>query len=617
MSARIRRCVLALAAVILLIAVAASQKQAEPPQHIFRITLGLKDKKSTDWGAQVAIDGGEVMALTGWRFEGIDAIDGVRGWKCRTHNNIVPGEHFPIAPPTGKPTPPPEQPWPNGVTLIVRGEAPTLTLTLKAGEVKFKAGDLLLGEAKTFLDDQVRIERLPATSVIRPAATPKAENPVQDDYPAFWVRYKTGKQYLAWVAYRQQKDRVLLAQRDGPDGAWSEPTEVAGAGDHFRVALASTHGDTLWIVWASQREHNWDLFARPYRSGKLGDEVRLTDAAGPDIWHTMTTDGRGRAWLVWQSFRDGQADIFARCADGDGWHDPIRVSTVKANDWNPVVAADPKTDRVWVGWDTYESGDYGIRVRSLSGGPSPKLGEILCPDETPVFQAHPSLACDRDGRLWVAWDQSGPQWGKDAGHLVRDNPGTRLYHDRRLRVACLVEGKWREPAADLTLSLPAELRTFSELPCLQGDTEGRMWLAFRHRTCRHPRVDDWAIQSRWNVYATAFLGDRWTMPIELPSSVGRNDMRLSSQRDPKGSVYFAHASDHRGWGPAGDHDREEPECGRQPARGGRPSRRGPPARPDPLERHREAHSSARSGAGGPHPRLQSRSGCAHLPHLSR
>jgi hypothetical protein len=549
MSARVRRYAIALVVVVVMIVVAASQKQAEPSRHLFRVTFGLKDKKSTDWSGKVEISGGQIVSLAGWRFEEKDAVDGVRGWKCRTHESIAPGERFPLEDASGQRKEPPKQPWPNGVTLTVRGESPALTISLPAGEIKFQADDIPLGEAKTFLDGQVRIERLPQTSVLRPAAAAKAENPVQDDYPAFWVRYKSGKQYLAWVAYRQQKDRVLLVERDGADGAWSEPKEVAGAGDHFRVALAGTHGDTLWIVWASQREHNWDLFARPYRDGKLGEEIRLTEDAGPDIWHTMTTDQRGRAWLVWQGCRDGQADIFARCVDGDGWHDAVRVSTAKANDWNPVVASDPKTDRVWVAWDTYESGDYGVRVRSLSGGPSPKLGEILCPDKSPLFQAHPSLACDRAGRLWVAWDQSGPQWGKDAGHQVRDNAGTRLYHDRRLRLACLVEGKWQEPQADLLQALPTELRTFSELPCLQNDSEGRMWLAFRHRTCRIPRVDDWAARGRWDVYATAFLGDRWSGVIALPSSAGRNDMRMSSQRDPKGSVYFAYASDNRGWNP--------------------------------------------------------------------
>ncbi|MHB1424824.1 MAG: CehA/McbA family metallohydrolase [Gemmataceae bacterium] len=551
MSARIRRCALALVSVVLMIVVAASQKQAEPPRHLLRVAFGLKDKKSTDWSGKVEISGGKIVSLTGWRFEEKDAVDGVSGWKCRTHEQIALGEHYPMTSASGELVQPPKQPGPNGVTFLVSGEAPALTLTLPTGEIKFKSEDISLGEPRMYLDGQVRVERLPDTSVPRPAAAPKAVNPVQDDYPAYWVGYKSGKHYLAWVSYRQEKDRVLLAEREGPDGVWSEPREAAGPGDHYRVALASTHGDTLWIVWASQREHNWDLFARPYRDGKLGKEIRLTDDAGPDIWHTMTTDQRGRAWLVWQGFRAGQADIFARCVDGDGWHETIRVSTAQANDWNPVVAADPKSDRVWVGWDTYENGDYGIRVRALSGGPTPKLGAVLCPDNSPVFQAHPSLACDRAGRLWVAWDQSGPQWGKDAGYQVRDNAGTRLYHDRRLRVACLTDGKWQEPEADLLAALPSELRTFSELPCLQGDTEGRMWLAFRHRTCQYPRVDDWATRGRWDVFAAAFLGDRWSGAIALPSSAGRNDMRLSSQRDPKESVYFAYASDNRGWFPPG------------------------------------------------------------------
>src|SRR5262249_13315095 len=156
---------------------------------------------------------------------------------------------------------------------------------------------LLLGEPKNFLDGSVRVERLPVESPLRPAAPPNTPNAVQDDYPAFWVRYKTGKHYLAWVEYAREKDRVLLVERDGPEGTWSEPMEVAGPGDHFRVALASTRSDTLWVVWSSQRENNWDLYGRPYQNGKLGTELRLTEAAGPDIWHYMTTDQRGRVWL--------------------------------------------------------------------------------------------------------------------------------------------------------------------------------------------------------------------------------------------------------------------------------------------------------------------------------
>ena len=549
MSPRKRRLAAAAVAAAVVAVVVAAYRPAEQPTLSFRVVLGLKDEAPTDWSGQVAVAGGEAVEIKGWRFEAMDAVEDASKWTCKTRNYIKPGDSYPLDPAAGKPPPPPEQPWPNGVVLTVRGADPAVTLTLPAGEVKFTAGDVPLGQPKTFLDGQVRVERLPATSVLRPAADAKDPAPVQDDYPAFWVRYKTGKQYLAWTAYQKEKDRVLLAERDGPDGPWSQPIEVDGPGDHFRVELAGTHDDTLWVVWSSQRDHNWDLYGRPYKNGKLGDEVRLTDDSGPDIWHRMTTDQRGRAWLVWQGAHDDKFAIYARCAEGDRWGKSIQVTESKADCWNPVVASDSKEDRVWVAWDSYDSGAYNVQLRSLSGGPAPKLGDMTTPENSPRFQAHPSLACDGESRLWVAWDEAGPNWGKDYGFLYFKAGGERLYAGRAVRIRCLIDGKWKEPEADLNSVIPDDMKEFVELPQLQEDVDGRVWLAFRHRTCRHPRIDGWSIQGRWDVFATAWMGDHWTTPVELPQSGGRNDMRVSSQRDPSGSVYFAYASDNRGWTP--------------------------------------------------------------------
>ncbi len=551
MSIPFRRTAVGIVAVAALVAVAVCSQKDETPTYTFRVTLGLLDKEPADWSGKAAVADGEVVDIAGWRFEEKDKVEDKSGWKCATRNFLAPEARYPLTSPGKTPPKAPEKPWPNGVTLTVRGTTPTVTLTLPGGEVKFKTSDVPLGDPKLFLDKQVSVERLPATTVLREAAAPKAEDAVQDDYPAFWVRYRTGKQYLAWVAYQKEKDRVLLVERDGPDGKWSDPVEVAGPGDHFRVALATTRDDTLWVVWADHREQRWNLFGRPYKDGKLGDEVRLSEGTGPDLWHRMTTDQKGRPWLVWQSFRakDGstRADIYARCYDEGKWHDPVRVSTADADNWNPSITSDPKEDRVWVTWDSYETGAYNVHARGLSGGPKPEAGAVLTPAAGPEFQAHATAACDRAGRLWVAWDQSGANWGKDTGFLYQKTGGTRLYQDRQVRVRCLVDGKWQEPEADFNKVLAADMQEYNELPQLQEDGEGRMWLAFRHRTCRRPRIDGWAIQARWDVYATACLGDRWTTPVELPHSGGRNDMRVSSQRDRAGNVYFAHATDNRTW----------------------------------------------------------------------
>lgn len=197
MLTRRRRLVPALVAVAVMVAAALAGKPDDKPLQTFHVVFGLKDKMPADWGGSVAVTGGEVASLAGWRFEDKDAVDGVSGWKCSTRNGIALGERFPTMSAGQTKEPPGKMAvWPNGVVLKVRGDEASVTLKLAAGEVKFKASEIALAEPKTYLNGQVRVERQPATSVLRPPTPPKADNPVQDDYPAFWVRYKTGKQCL-------------------------------------------------------------------------------------------------------------------------------------------------------------------------------------------------------------------------------------------------------------------------------------------------------------------------------------------------------------------------------------------------------------------------------------
>src|SRR5262249_25962096 len=160
---------------ILILAAAAAVRQGEPPQHQFRVIFGLKDKQPTDWSGKIAVAAGEVTALVGWRFEAKDdSVQGTTGWTCSTHDEIAPLKRYPIqgadGTPKGKPV---LEPWPTGIHLTVRGASPTVTLKLAKGEVKFAAADVRTGEPKTFLDGQVRVERLPDTRLVRPAAPGK------------------------------------------------------------------------------------------------------------------------------------------------------------------------------------------------------------------------------------------------------------------------------------------------------------------------------------------------------------------------------------------------------------------------------------------------------------
>src|SRR5260370_12747941 len=84
---------------------------------------------------------------------------------------------------------------------------------------------------------------------------------------------------------------------------------------------------------------------------------------------------------------------------------------------------------------------------------------------TPKFEAHVSLACDRQNRLWAAWNESGFEWGKDSGFLVKKE-STRLYQWRSMAVGVYANGTWREPAAEINGSLAASMREYNDLPTL-------------------------------------------------------------------------------------------------------------------------------------------------------
>ena len=143
------------------------------------------------------------------------------------------------------------------------------------GEVKFEAGDMLLGEPKVFLDGRCASSDCRRRLLLREPAA-KVGDAVQDDYPRLLGPLQD-RQALPRLGRLSEGRRTASCSSsatartaNGP-----KPIEVAGAGDHFRVALASTHNDTLWIVWASQRDNSWNLFGRPYKDGKLGDESPL------------------------------------------------------------------------------------------------------------------------------------------------------------------------------------------------------------------------------------------------------------------------------------------------------------------------------------------------------
>ncbi len=204
-----------------------------------------------------------------------------------------------------------------------------------------------------------------------------------------------------------------------------------------------------------------------------------------------------------------------------------------------------------VAWDSYHYGNYDIFCRLLRPGPelaSPVLGVTSSAE----LEARPTIAADRQGRLWIAYGVSGPFWGRDTGfwlELKNKPQGTRLYETGSIRVRVLLpqSRKLLKPV-QLTdcIILDRTLYQQVEYPQLLSDSSGRLWLAFRKRTMLDWNRRGIGRRYQWELWLSRYdaeLGG-WRRPQLVADSVGRLEMRpsLAAASD---RLWLAWSCDHR------------------------------------------------------------------------
>ena len=497
----------------------------------FRVRFGLTDSRPRAWDGELSVDRGEVLSLRNWNPHPEERINGKTGWRLATREGLnYPRRVYQWEDPRGTE----EYVTIPGIVVELRKTSSTrVRFETANGDFEVWPRELRVGRPMKHLDGAVEVD------LVAPAERLSSDT-VNSDFPTV-LAGEDGELWAAWVTYSGGGNRVQARRFDGK--AWGSIETVSGnPGDVFLVKMGRDRHGRPWVVWSEQVDGNFDLYARYRNGGKWSVATRLTDAPQSDMQHVLTTDANGNLWLAWQGFRNGKSDIFVRRYDGETWSPEQKVSTSPANDWKPAITADGRGD-VYIAWDTYDQGDYDIVMRRWSGE---SWGETIPVADTPKFEAHVTLACDSQDRLWAAWNESGFQWGKDSGFLIYKE-ATRLYEWRTLAIGVYSGGSWRHPASDVNAALPAELHGFNDLPVLQRDAQGRMWLFFRHRLLRARDTPDFtpAHRAAWQIYGTTYLGDAWLHPQHLPFSRGRQDMHWGITRDSDGSLVAAWPTDNR------------------------------------------------------------------------
>jgi hypothetical protein len=365
----------------------------------------------------------------------------------------------------------------------------------------------------------------------------------QDDLPSI-AAAPDGSMWAVWLSWDGSRDDIGL--RRFTDGTWSNIHWVPNtSGDSWMPGVGADAQNRVWVVWSQQEKGNWDIYARRFdpQAQMWSATQRITNDPMPDINPRVVSDGKGAIAVAWQGFRGRNSNIFASTLQGEAWSPGIRVTDRAANDWEPSVAIAPGGD-LWIAYDTYRNGNYDVYLSRVSRGRVE--GTETGVATSARFEARASVTVDTGGRVWVAWEEGMPNWGKDQGYILRSRPaGVQLGGVRRPRVRVYDSGQWRD-TAPLHAVFGAGQNSYQ--PHIFSDGKGSVWVIAKTRV--NPEVQQRpnrppARRGYWEYFVTHCDGGAWSAASLVPQSAGRSSTRMNAALDKDGALWMAWDSDTR------------------------------------------------------------------------
>jgi hypothetical protein len=217
-----------------------------------------------------------------------------------------------------------------------------------------------------------------------------------------------------WDLYRRRYD---------PDRKrWSEPKRLTtGPGADADAALATAPDGTTWMAWQAWRDGKADiLLARVEQSDQ---PQKISESAANDWTPCLAIDKGGKIHVAYDTYQAGNYDVMHRTRNSDGTLSPaVAVADSPLFEARPSLAVD-SSGRAWVAYEE-RTKDWGkdaenlidgqgstlyrssaVRVRCVDGNRRQAATDPVAELPAPLQQYNsvPRVACDRAGRVWLAY----------------------------------------------------------------------------------------------------------------------------------------------------------------------------------------------------------------------
>jgi len=159
--------------------------------------------------------------------------------------------------------------------------------------------------------------------------------------------------------------------------------------------------DRIWVVWQSNRNGTFDIFYATYDWSSWSDPIQFTTMnSSHDVDPSVMQTNNGTIWIVWQSNRNSNYDIFYKTSSNNGatWSNTTQLTENPYDDWAPsIIQATDGT--IWVFWQYFNVTDWELLYKTYNGSWS-NTTQLTTND---YHDRYPSLAKMRDGTIWVVW----------------------------------------------------------------------------------------------------------------------------------------------------------------------------------------------------------------------
>jgi len=125
-----------------------------------------------------------------------------------------------------------------------------------------------------------------------------------------------GRIWVAWSSYRTGYFEIFYKTYNG--SSWSNATRLTNSTNiDTSPSILQTFDGTIWLFWSScenSAQATTEIFYKCSSDGGAtwSDDVQFTDNADEDTWASTTQTDDLKIWVLWASNRTGNFDLFYR-----------------------------------------------------------------------------------------------------------------------------------------------------------------------------------------------------------------------------------------------------------------------------------------------------------------